>query len=382
MDNKRIVIVQYRLLHYRVELFERLRVSCRQAGFDLDVVHGQPSSAEAIRADTGELEWGMRVNNLYRSVRGVELVWQPMGEACRNADLVILMQENRILSNYPYLLGFGGRNCRVAFWGHGRNFQSKIPNGLRERWKRWWLGRVDWWFAYTDMTRDILSASGYPDERTTVLNNAIDNSAFAADISSVTDEEVQSLRQKVGATPQTVLGIYCGSLYVDKKLELLVEACEKVYRRHPSFRMVVLGDGPSRDILLAAASRPWLSWVGTKRGREKAAWFKASQIYLSPGAVGLHVLDSFVAETPILTTKDAAHGPEIAYLQDGVNGIVVEGGVDAYAEAVCRLVDDEALRRRLVDKGRECAHHFTLDNMVSNFVAGMQGCLAKPRIRA
>ena len=54
------------------------------------------------------------------------------------------------------------------------NFQSAAPNGLREQWKKVMLKHVDWWFAYTNRTVDILCQAGYPRNRITCLDNAIE----------------------------------------------------------------------------------------------------------------------------------------------------------------------------------------------------------------
>ena len=51
------------------------------------------------------------------------------------------------------------------------------------------------------------------------------------------------------------VGLYCGSLYPDKRLDLLLAAAEKVHEKHPGFRLVVVGDGPSRPFVTDAARR-------------------------------------------------------------------------------------------------------------------------------
>ena len=179
MKNK-VVILQYRLLHYRVRLFELMREHCKERGIQLHVVHGQSTAREAKRKDTGSIDWADVVENRYLDIGGKDVLWQPFPRHHRDANLVVMMQENRLLSNYPWLFGLRGRHTRVAYWGHSRNFQADRPDGLRERWKRLLVGRVDWWFAYTERARAILLADGYPDERITVLNNAIDNEEFEA----------------------------------------------------------------------------------------------------------------------------------------------------------------------------------------------------------
>ncbi|MBL8289641.1 MAG: glycosyltransferase family 4 protein [Rubrivivax sp.] len=377
----RVVVTQHRLLHYRQAFFERLREACAARGIELRLVHGQASPTEALKKDTGELPWADAVRNRFLRVRGVDLVWQPYPAALRDADLVVLIQENRLLSNYPWLLRLGvGARQRVAYWGHGRNLQSASPQGLRERWKQWFVNRVDWWFAYTDSTRDILVGDGYPAARIAVLDNAIDNEQFQRDLAGVGEAQRRDLRQRLGAPANgAAVGLYCGSLYPDKKLELLLAACDIVHAAEPRFRLVVLGDGPSRGVVTEAqAARPWLQWVGVQRGADKAAWFRTADLYLSPGAVGLHVLDAFGAGLPMITTRTARHGPEVAYLKSGDNGFVVDGDEHAYAEAVLRLLRDSDEHERIRRAALRDAGRYTLAHMVQRFVEGIEGCLAVP----
>lgn len=382
--SRTVVVLQHRLLQYRISLFERLRHRCEQRGVRLHLVHGQPSAAEASRKDTGTLPWADAVENRFLHVGGKDLLWQPFPAALRDADLVVLMQENRILSNYPKLFRWGvPAGQRVAYWGHGRNFQSGAPQGLRERWKNWLRNRVDWWFAYTELSGRIVADGGFPAERITVLDNAIDNEGFRADLAAVDDGRLQVLRAQIGATGDAPVGLYCGSLYPDKRLDLLVAAGDLVQTELPAFHLVVAGDGPSRDFLTdAAGSRPWLHWVGAQRGADKAAWFRLADCYLSPGAVGLHVLDAFCAGLPMITTDSALHGPEIAYLESGRNGFVVEADAQVFARTCVNLLSDPIRRDAIRQAAAADAQRYTLDAMVERFVSGIETCLKSSRVGA
>lgn len=377
---RKVAIIQYRLLHYRLGLFEQLRSACAERNIELTLIHGDATPSEATRNDTGELPWATKVRNRHWRVGDRDLLWQPFSGLVHDADLVVLMQESRLLSNYPWLFGRGHQQTRVAYWGHGRNFQSNAPTGLRERWKKQILTSVDWWFAYTELSAGIVRKAGFPAERITVLNNAIDNRDFHADLSSVSEAEVAALRASIGAANGAVVGLYCGSLYPDKRLDLMIEACKTVAAHHPEFRLVVIGDGPSRSDLQPVMGEPWIHWVGPQRNREKAAWFRAAQLLINPGAVGLHVLDSFAAGVPLITTRDAKHGPETAYLEQGINGVVTEGSAAATAAAVIQLIEDQAQRESLAERARISAEKYTLDAMVDNFVIGLDACLRLPRL--
>lgn len=377
---RKAVILQYRLLHYRVRLFELLRERCQQRDIELHLVHGQATGREAGKQDTGRIDWADVVRNRYVDVGGKDVLWQPFPSHLRDAGLVVTMQENRLISNYPLLFGLRGNDTRVAYWGHGRNFQSDAPKGLRERWKRLLVGRVDWWFAYTGRTRDILLADGYPDERITVLNNAIDNEEFERDLAAATPAQQQALRLEIGASDDAPIGLYCGSLYPDKRLDYMIAAADLIHDALPEFRLVVIGDGPSADVVRGASpARPWMRWLGALKGREKAAWFTVADLIINPGAVGLHVLDAFCSGAPMVTTRDAKHGPEIAYLEDGVNGLIVSGDAGSYANAVVALLRDDSTLKALKQRARDDASRYTLDNMVARFADGIERGIEAPR---
>jgi glycosyltransferase involved in cell wall biosynthesis len=374
-----VAVLEQRLTHYRCGFYERARELCFSRGIELHLVHGQPSADESRKNDAGALAWADVVANRFVRVGGAELVWQPF-PAVGVPDLIILNQENRILSNYPWLVRRAFREVKVAYFGHGRNFQSHEPNGLRERWKSWLLNKVDWWFAYTEITVDIVLASGYPPARITLLDNAADTDVFRRDLDSVTPAQLDNVRAAINADAEATIGLFCGSLYSAKRLDYLVAAADQIQQRIPGFHLVVMGDGPSADqIRMLALSRPWLHWTGVQTGPSKAAYFKLASVILNPGLVGLHVLDSFCAGVPMVTTSEAMHSPEIAYLRDGVNGLVVSGTPEKYAAAVAQLLADSGRLKRLRQAALKDATRYTLDNMVTRFVEGVEQCLILPK---
>lgn len=374
-----VTILQHRLLHYRMDFFERLKAWCDERNIELHLVHGQAAPAEKVRDDEGHLAWADQVENRYWHVGGRDILWQPLPAALRRSDLLVLMQENRILSNYPYLLGLKPAGMKLGYWGHGLNFQSRAPGGLRERWKRRLISRVDWWFAYTSMTVDVLRAQGYPGDRISCLNNAVDTASFTAQVVATPRERQQALRDELGIAADAPVGIFCGSLYPDKRLELMTAAGDLVRETVPDFHVVVIGDGPSAGALRdAARSRPWMHLVGTRRGADKAAFFSLARVMLNPGLLGLHILDSFSIGLPLVSTVDAPHSPEVAYLQNGVNGELVANDPRAYADAIVKMLSDAVYWQRLSDGARDAGSLYSVDNMVAAFGSGIAQCLARP----
>lgn len=372
-----VVICQRRLTHYRVPLFERLRTELEQVRVKLHLVHGQPAPGEEGKRDSGSLAWAEKVENRYWKVGGKYLCWQPLPADALSSDLVIITQENSLLSNYPLLARrrFGGP--KVAFWGHGANLQSRKPTGVKERYKRWTSNQVDWWFAYTQMSADLVTAAGFPDNRITVLNNAVDTTELHRQRESVTPEETQALRESLGFGADPV-GVFVGSLYADKRLDFLFAASVAIRRQVPDFHLLIVGEGAARDKVLAwCSANSWVRWVGGRFGREKVAYMSVAQVMLNPGLVGLGILDAFVCGVPMLTTDCGIHSPEISYLENGVNGTMTADDLDAYVEAGVRLLRDPQALDVLRVGCATSAQEYTVANMACRFADGIERTLSE-----
>lgn len=372
---KQVVILQHRLLHYREVFFQKLKIKCDENNIDLHLVHGEASPRERVRKDEGFIDWADRVKNSFWCVANRDLLWQPLPKELLKSDLIVLMQENRIISNYPILIFRGFLPGKLAYWGHGVNFQSRSPNGLRERLKKYFLNKVDWWFAYTKTTSDLLVDSAFPAQQITCLNNAIDTSGFKKQYLSIKDNEVDQLRSELNMSKETKVGIFCGSLYKDKKLDLLLSSAELV-RQKIDFHVVILGAGPELEMLEKySINNPWLHLVGIQKGYKKALFYKISDIMLNPGLLGLHILDSFSIGIPLVSTGNARHSPEIAYLDNGVNGVLTADTIGAYSQAVLKLLSDHVFYKYVATNALKSGELYTLENMVDNFFEGIKKAL-------
>lgn len=378
----RVSIIQRRLTHYRVPLFERLREDLGSTGVELSLVHGQPTPKEVSKNDCGVLDWATTVGSRYIMIGGKQLCWLPLPPAVLMSDLIIITQENALLSNYPLLMRRKILGPRVAFWGHGANLQSGSPNGLRERFKRWTTRQVDWWFAYSELSVELVARTGFPRERITNLENAADTQGMLDDMASLTPDELKCLRREHG-WENARIGIFIGSLYADKRLEFLFHAAERVRKESPDFRLLLVGDGPMRaTVEHFCEERDWCLFLGAKKGIEKARYLALADVMLNPGLVGLGILDSFIAGVPIITADCGLHSPEIAYLRPGENGVITQNSLDSFVAGVCGVLNNTELRNRLIRGCQAAAQYYTVENMAGNFVDGISRALAHGGLRA
>jgi glycosyltransferase involved in cell wall biosynthesis len=301
----------------------------------------------------------------------VQLVWT----AIRDADMVIVEQANKHALNY-LLLVLSWLGCkRVAYWGHGYNHQARVP-GVSEWLKRKLLTRVDWWFAYTGKVGRYLISHGMDSGRITVVQNTIDTRELAESVRAQSEADRRTIQRRLAIADHARVGLFCGSLYADKKLGLLVEAAQRIREHLPDFELIIIGDGPERETMRAAAARyPFVHYVGPAFGPDRAAYFAISNVFLNPGLVGLSIVDAFTAGLPVFTTDASAHSPEIEYLEPETNGVVTADDADAYAAAVCLVLDNPEELARMRVAARATAARLTLPHMVEAFAAGIARCL-------
>ncbi len=367
---RRLCIVQPVLKSYRLPFFLGLQQRLDALGIELQVVYGPPWAEEARRGDHVELPAPLGRCVPSRMLGG-RLLWMPaLGEALR-ADAVIVEHANKHLLNLPLALGRKLGGPPMAYWGHGRDRQGN-EDSWGERYKRRTLHWADWWFAYTAGAADYVQAQGFDAARITTVGNAVDTRELRQTVAAVTPAERNAALQALDLpTTQPVL-VYCGSLYENKRLDLLCAAMDALQTRQPA-ALIVIGGGPLAPMMQAyAGTRPWVRCVGPKFGRDKAVLLSAASLWLNPGLVGLGILDAFSAGLPLITTDVPVHSPEIEYLEPGVNGLMVAPDATVLAGTLCRLLQTPAELQALRAGALRSGERHSIETMVKNFAEGVR----------
>ena len=376
----RVAIIWKYLPQWRRHFYEMLHDRLDEIDINLSLIYGQATGTEAHKPDRVDIVWAHKIRNRIVSVAGQELNWQPCLGLLREVDLVIVEQASSLLINYILLAQsmFGIR--RTAFWGHGRNFQLHTASRIGEAVKRFTSRRAHWWFAYNTTSAEVVKALGFPPDRISNVQNAIDTRQLSAFRSKVTLERLEALRSELGLCSNNV-AVFCGSMYADKRLGFLLEACNLIREKIPDFELIMIGGGPDEAIAYEAARQSgWIHYVGPKFNEERVPYYMLSKLSLMPGLVGLTVLDSFALEVPLITTNVPFHSPEIEYLKNEINGVIVEPSddVEFYAATVAELLRDSARRQTLVDGCKRSGRDYTLEEMVERFAQGIAMALQRP----
>ena len=160
--------------------------------------------------------------------------------------------------------------------------------------------------------------------------------------------------------------LFVGNPKGHKNIGLLLEGFVKLARRYPALRLLLVGGDEGQRRSLARRTRR-LGIDGRTRlaapvNREALALlYSAATVFVFPSryeGFGLPPLEAMACGTPVASSSSPSLpevlGPAAVYFSPESS--------DSLVEAICRILDEPALRERLEHLGLERARHFSWDD--------------------
>ncbi|MET7855501.1 glycosyltransferase family 4 protein [Streptomyces avermitilis] len=145
--------------------------------------------------------------------------------------------------------------------------------------------------------------------------------------------------------------VAAGRLAPVKRYDLLIKAFERVRAQRPDWRLRIYGGGKQKDMLRALIDELGLYnhvYLMGPANPIEPEWAKGSiaAVTSSLESFGMTIVEAMRCGLPVVST-DCPHGPgEI--IDNGVDGRLVEvGNVEAIAEGLLELINDDGLRQRM-----------------------------------
>jgi glycosyltransferase involved in cell wall biosynthesis len=192
----------------------------------------------------------------------------------------------------------------------------------------------------------------------------------------VSPEKSASFRKEFDLPERFIL--YVGTLEPRKNLETLVRAYAKLPQRN-GVKLVLAGaTGWKTDTLYALLDQLDLSrdviLTGYVSSHDLAAWYTAAEVFAYPSVYegyGLPLLEAMACGLPVIAANTSSL-PEAV----GESGMLVDPrSVEAWAEALASLLDNQERRRQLSVQGIERASQFTWANTARQTVASYHRAL-------
>jgi glycosyltransferase involved in cell wall biosynthesis len=379
---------------YRVRFYELLN---QASGTQYVVFHGAPASNSGWIAAKGPFDFPNRwTENRELHLGGWLALYQPVIREILGGDydVVVLGHEVKFLSNILLALLCKARGIPVLYWGLGYHIKGDFSFTSESKgWVDWLATRVkngltrlaDGYLAYTNGGAERLAAIGFPPQRTFVLQNTIDMSAQRRIYDSLKDADSQALRQAFGLQPDSVVLVYIGRLLEDKQVDVLIEAVARINRQPDSkaaVEAVIVGSGPMKDALeLQAGGNPAVKFLGPIFDDALIArYIKVAAAVVIPGRAGLAINHALAQGRPVITRNHTVQGPELEYISNGQNGLIINGDLDTFVATLARFVASPDWQRQLSDGALRSREGFRLENMVQQFDDAVRAILARTKV--
>jgi L-malate glycosyltransferase len=338
-----------------LELARRTRADVETAVCCLDQ---RGAWAETLVAD------GIPVVSLDRQPGFTPSIGRRIGQFARERNIDVL----HCHQYSPFVYGCVAKAWRprlgIVFTEHGR--LSDAPPSTKRRLINPILSRVpDRIFAVSENLKHHMVAEGLSEGRVGVIHNGIDigPAPGAGDRARV--------RAVLGLRDTTFLAGTIARLDPVKDYATLIDAVARLRARYEDSALLIVGDGPERNALEAAAAKSGSGAAIIFLGHRDDArdWLAGCDVYVNSSiseGISLTILEGMAAGLPVVATG-VGGTPEIV---DGSCGRLVPArDPEALANALAELAGDSSRRVRLGQGARQRVESaFTLDRMVQQYV--------------
>lgn len=175
-----------------------------------------------------------------------------------------------------------------------------------------------------------------------------------------------ALRAHWGVGSEDLAVIYIGRLAPEKNLELVVRAYDRVREMQPGARMIWVGDGPSRRMLVRRY--PDHIYAGLQRGAELATHYASADLFLFPSLTetfGNVTLEALASGLAVIAFNEAAAAQ---HARDRVSARLVPcADAHGFVCAAAELASTPALLADLRARAPQAVAALTWPTVLSSF---------------
>ena len=373
---KKLLIIQRKLEHYRLQVFEDLST---RRGIDLNIAY---SFSESEKMDLQREKFRFTARDLiYRQIKlpvSQEVFfyrnWKNILQDIR-PDYLIMEANPRVLNLRSILDYCDKANIRKIAWTKYAGV-NKWPKSI------FWKNVISKWDKYICYGRDSkegLIEMGVSSSDLFVAQNTVPI--------PMTDIELQEIRMEgqkiaddlhIGDVP---LVVSLGSLVKKKKFDDVITAAVALMSDGTDFFLAIVGDGPEKNHLVNFASRcltlaklppDRIKFIGRVPTGYDAFWLSVADVSVMGGATGLALNVSMGNGTATLIADECGSDAEL--LGHRTNGLRYKvGDVLDLRQNLELLISDTTFANTLGNKARETVlERATVPRMVDGFLNAME----------
>jgi glycosyltransferase involved in cell wall biosynthesis len=332
---KTVLLISNKVPHYRVSVYNYLHRRFADHGWELKVASNsmQKESKLQVKFDFRELEFK------FAKYRALVNELKP--------DAVMLHLHLKVPIFWLLIHWLKLKRIPVISWTKGANLDradSKFRYHL---------------FNYTHTLSDALVL--YSANQANYIKPSQRHKIFAANNTVNFEDypEVKETKEQIKAEfniPFKKVVLFVGTMGVDgerKRVRHLIEIFRELDR--PDIGLVMVGSGMTEELKakIDPTNSRFLGQLHDPLNLQISKVFKAADVFVVPGHVGLGVNQAFYWGLPVIT-EDCHQPPEIQHLKSGQNGFIVrDNDLAELKEKMLYLLDNDAVRAEFSRHARE-----------------------------
>jgi sugar transferase (PEP-CTERM/EpsH1 system associated) len=268
----------------------------------------------------------------------------------RQLRVALIHAHNYSPFSYALMARLLYRRPPVLFTEHGRHHPDRRV-AKRVMFNRLLLQRRDRVIGVGAAVRQALILNeGMAADRVGILYNGIDPDQFASDVA-----ERATVRRQLGLGPDDFVILQVARLDPLKDHATAIRMMQRVTRHCPSAKLLLVGDGPKREIIEAQIEQCRLHEQVRLLGvrQDVAQLLAAADLFLLTSiseGIPLTLIEAMAAGLPVVSTRVGGTGEVVG---DGETGLLAPANDDAaLSTATLRFVEDPGLRQRMGEQGR------------------------------
>ena len=195
-----------------------------------------------------------------------------------------------------------------------------------------------------------------------IIPTGIDIAPFKS--SNFTLEEKNKLKESLGIKQDEKIILFLGRVESEKSIDILMDAMPSIFKDHPNYKFLIVGDGPSKKSLEEQAKKLNIEnnviFTGKVPWNEVPRYYNLGDVFVNASITetqGLTFIEAMAAEIPVV----AKYAPNLSeFIRNNQNGILVKKNSD-FKKAIVDVIENKKLKETLIKGGNETAKEYSIE---------------------
>jgi len=195
-----------------------------------------------------------------------------------------------------------------------------------------------------------------------IVPTGIDIVPFKRD--NFTEESRNKLKESLGIKPNEKVILFLGRVASEKSIDIIMDVMPSIFKEHPEYKFLIVGDGPSRKDLEDQAKKLNIQsnviFTGKVPWNEVPKYYNLGDVFVNASLTetqGLTFIEAMAAGVPIV----AKYAPNLSeFIHTNKNGILVKKNSD-FKNTIIKVLSNDKLKNTLIKGGNQTAKEYSIE---------------------